>query len=76
MRMEEDTGGVLTVLQQGSPPRQRLARSRDALALKARTPDAKKTPQMLSLAYLPFIYRVSCSLRVMFEVKALLIGCA
>lgn len=34
---DDDTGGVLTVLQQGSPPRQRLARSRDALVRKART---------------------------------------
>ena len=44
--MDDDTGGVLTVLQQGSPPRQRLARSRDALALKAST----KSPQTSSLA--------------------------
>lgn len=32
----DDTGGVLTVLQQGSPPRQRLGRSRDTLAHKVR----------------------------------------
>ena len=36
VRMDEDTGGVLAVLQQGSPPRQRLGRSREARGLKAR----------------------------------------
>lgn len=35
MRVEDDTGGVLTVLQQGSPPRQRLARGRDPITLNA-----------------------------------------